>query len=799
MKEELIRVLNNKLNSINSDIDAIKELNQKIDEENESLDFVNGIINLFNEDGQNNPMNFDKIVKEDFTRVLEIAGDEVKNLFNSGACNYDGLVYLINGIKNGVSITLTNEQLNGIEFLIQKLTEKKETMSTTINGFEQEKSKYEVSDINELKTKKDKYVDVVDGINKNKYLKDIDILKEAINFERLEPSKTIDILSYVLEYNADVFNNKTDVVEEEKKEEVKEEKVETEETNEEVEEVTPEEEDNGFHFNQIENDNVFDLPNITFNDGEKEIDTDVVMPEEVKEEVKEEKEEEYQEYTPVEETNVEEAVTEITPQEVVEEPKETEDVPEEPVTVEATPVEEVTPESPMEPVIENITLPITEEKVEEQVTEEPVTIEPTPVEEVTPEVTPIEETKVEEAVEIPVVNVAEVEKEAQEEIDNDFKDIVTGKDYYEEEIEKEDKTTSTRELHKVFGKYGIEENVVLNELIDGDVNEYQKVLDYLKDKDVLDVVKKNKELLIEILLYSDIEVIDKVLRIIKEDLSVDEEDYEITRKIVINTIPSIFIREGGNYDNFIRNVDLFKNLEINLINLFDFSKEIFVADHETIEENLAVVNKYDFDITYKNAKYFLLIPNIAEKLDYYVESVYQDKTKNETFDGINYIKEYAAKLNVVTDETIKRLRYASTNGKKVFGNKPGSLTGEITNLKVNALDLNSEYLNSFFNNEFKDITPDEVREYIKLIHNSTNVGDYSDELDKLNNYRNGLRYTIEGVNVSYNKVLRNYNVLRSYGIDAKKALQFSVGYNLVITKDEYNKLSELLDNIGGNA
>lgn len=791
MKEELIRVLNNKLNSINSDIDAIKELNQKIDEENESLDFVNGIINLFNEDGQNNPMNFDKIVKEDFTRVLEIAGDEVKNLFNSGACNYDGLVYLINGIKNGVSITLTNEQLNGIEFLIQKLTEKKDAMSTTINGFEQEKSKYEVSDINELKTKKDKYVEVVDGINKNKYLKDIDILKEAITFAGLEPSKTIDILSYVLEYNADVFNNKTDIVEEEKKEEIKEEtsKVKEEEVEEPKEEESIEE-DNGFHFNQIENDNVFDLPNITFNDGEKEIDTDIVMPELTQEEVKEE----YQEFTPTEEVK-EEPVAEITPQEVVEEPKE--EISEEPVTIESTPVEEVAPT--MEPVIENITLPTTEEeKKEEIVSEESVTVEPTPVEEVTPEVTPVEDVK-EEPVEIPVVNVAEVEKEAQEEIDNDFKDIVTGKDDYEEEIEKEDKTTSTRELHKVFGKYGIEENVVLNELIDGDVNEYQKVLDYLKDKDVLDVVKKNKELLIEILLYSDTEVIDKVLRIIKEDLSVDEEDYEITRKIVINTIPSIFIREGGNYDNFIRNVDLFKNLEINLINLFDFSKEIFVADHETIEENLAVVNKYDFDITYKNAKYFLLIPNIAEKLDYYVESVYQDKTKNETFDGISYIKEYAAKLNVVTDETIKRLRYASTNGKKVFGNKPGSLTGEITNLKVNALDLNSEYLNSFFNNGFKDITPDEVREYIKLIHNSTNVGDYSDELDKLNNYRNGLRYTIEGVNISYNKVWRNYNVLRSYGIDAKEALQFAVGYNLVITKDEYNKLSELLDNIGGNA
>ena len=126
MKEELLRVLNNKLSSINSDIDALKELNKKIDEENEELSFIDSIVNLFNEEnGEKNPLNFDKVVKDDFTRALDIAGDEKKKLFSSNACNYDGLVYLISGIKNGVSISLTNEQLNDIEFLIQSLTDKK--------------------------------------------------------------------------------------------------------------------------------------------------------------------------------------------------------------------------------------------------------------------------------------------------------------------------------------------------------------------------------------------------------------------------------------------------------------------------------------------------------------------------------------------------------------------------------------------------------------------------------------------------------------------------------------------------
>ena len=763
MKEELLRVLNNKLSSINSDIDALKELNKKIDEENEELSFIDSIVNLFNEEnGEKNPLNFDKVVKDDFTRALDIAGDETKKLFSSNACNYDGLVYLISGIKNGVSISLTNEQLNGIEFLIQSLTDKKASKEAKIQEYDSEKTKYSISDLNELKTRKDKYEKVLSEIEKNEYIKDIDLLKEAITFSNLLPEQTIKVLAYVLEYNAELYKENKPAVSEETV-------VETP-----VEEPLEEDQDKTveFHFNQIENDNLFDLPNITFDDNlgvnnEETSTEEPVAPAPVEEPIEEPLtpqveepsavQEEYQEFNPVEENK------------------------EENNPVDFIPVEPKEEYNPIEPSDEMPVASSLEESVEEPVEEMPLP----PVEE--PVMTPPMEEPVEKTTET-----------SEPPIDNDFKDVISEKEDYETREQQEEEKTSTRELHKIFSKYGIEENVVLNELIDGDVKVYQSILDALKDRGILDYFKKNKQLLIETLLYSSTSAIDKVLTIVKEDLSVDDEDYEITLKIVIKTIPSIFILEGGNYNNFIENVKLFKELEINLINLFDFSKEMFVADHETIAKNLEIVKKYDVNITYRDAKYFLLIPNIAEKMDYYVESVYEDKTKGEVFDGVNYIKDYALKLNVVTSETIKRLRYASLNGKKVFGSRPGSLSGEITNLRVHALDINDEYLNQFFNNEFSNITGDEVREYVKLIQNSSNVGDYSDELDKLSQYKNGLRYTIEGINISFNKVQRNYSVLRSYGIDSKKALHFAVCYNLVITKDEYNKLSLELDKIGGN-
>ena len=130
-----------------------------------------------------------------------------------------------------------------------------------------------------------------------------------------------------------------------------------------------------------------------------------------------------------------------------------------------------------------------------------------------------------------------------------------------------------------------------------------------------------------------------------------------------------------------------------------------------------------------------MLSNIAEKMDYYVESSYLDKTKDETFDGIAYINNYAVKLNSVTDETIKRLRFASENSKKVFGSKPNSLTGEITNLKVNVLELDDNYLvtgtfDSYFSDElsyviipFKDSNYELVlKKGISLYYDKTGYG-----------------------------------------------------------------------------
>ena len=781
MKEELLRALNNKLNDLNSDIDSLVEINKKIDKESANLSYISSIISLFKDNDENNILNFSKINKEDFDKVIGIIGENAKETFSTDSCNYDGLVYLINGINNGITIELNDEQKNAINYLIDELNNKVDEYSSAIDGYELVKTRYEISDVEELTGKRDNYNKTISSLTNDDYITDTSLLMEALKYSDLPEGNIIDILGYVLGYNANVYKEKGPITEEAKEEK---EEIHEEENHGIVFEDNNEETMNNM-FTLEENENYSSEPSGTHDENTYHEDIEEPINNEADSELSSIEDEFH--FNAIPETNIQEFSPITFDSDVASEKEE--------------PSEEVNYELPQydyEP--KDITPSDMENTGLYNVVEDNNIVEENNVIEndnVVEENNVIEDNSVEET---PLVETENIETEVKENtfVDNDFKDVIDDKVDYDEKDEFETKEmSSTRDLQKLFDKYGIKEDkVYINELVTGDPNRYQELLEVLSKKGLLDKLKG--QVLVEVLLGANSDDIIKVLDIIEEDLSVDKDDYDITVKIALDTIPSAFITNNGNYRNFVENTRLFKELGLNLINLFDFSKELFIASHDRILKNLEVVKAYGFNIDYRNAKYMLLLPNIGERLDYYVESVYEDKLKNTTFDGAIYIKDFAAKLNVVTDETIKRIRYSSENGRKVFGSKPGSLTGEITNLRVNALDISSEYLNKFFNNDFAILTGDEVREYVRLINESSNVGDYSDELEILNPYLNGLRYVIEGINISSNKVVRNYSILRSYDVDKRKALEFAVCYNLVITKEEYDRLDDKLNEIGGN-
>ena len=737
MREELLRVLDTKLDNIKVNIESLMELNGKIDDENKKLSYIDSVLNMFKRDNGYDILNFTNLTKENFDNVVEILGGNIKDMFKTNSCNYDGLVYLINGINNGVSLSLTLEQENAINYFIQGMEGKREEYEAVIDGLLLVKDHFEVADVDLLKERKANYENVLDKFNKEEYINETDEIMEAIEFSKTSDEKTIDLLTYLLKYNSEIY-----------------------EKNKNVEKVY--DDSSLSSLVKEENEDSEEVPE--FEEPISSVTSDTYV------EPVEEKKDEFEEFHFPEFENIEK-------EEVAEERKEEEVV---------VPTEEVQEENIFVPEIST---------ENEKVSPLPV-VDPIPMPEVSeamPSFEPLQDTN---------VSVNE---------NSDFEGIVNEDDYEEynvsaeenkeivnETVKEEDESVSTRELQRLFKEYDVRNlDSRLNELLHGSIDNYRDILSLLKENELVEEFEKNEDLFKEVLTNSTKEDLQDILDIIKNELSVDDEDYKMTLKIAINTIPSIFVRDDGNYENFARNVKMFKEMGINLISLFDFSKEVFIADHNTLLKNYNTVKKYNVNLDYNNLKYYLMIPNVEERLDYYVESNYIDRTKNnERFDGVAYIKDYPAKINVVSDETIKRLRYSSENSKKVFGNKPNSLAGEITNLRVNVLDISPEYMNRFFDNKFDIITPDEVREYVKLCHNSSNVKDFTNEIINFEKYHNGLKYVIGDINVSYNKVARNYNILRSYGIDKKKALLFAVCYNLVITNDEYKTLKEVVERDG---
>ena len=719
MRDELLNVLERKLESINKNIESLDLINSRLDNEKVNLEYVDEMLALFkDEDGEYDLHNFAKLDRDNFDKSIELVPETTAEKFETNSCNYDGLVYLINGINNGISLTLTEDQESAIQLLINGLNDKRIDYQASIEGINLAKTRLEESDGDVLSANQATYQNIVDELNRNAYVTETEEVMDAINYAEVNEEEKVDILNYLLKYNADIY------------------KTGGENTIEKPAFSNIEDEINN-EYNDLQ-EQINELGSIPF---EEEVHEDVELPEEVE--------------LPTEEAEVSEPLPEDDEVPPISLP--TEEEVEQEINNLVTPEETVPEEAPVE--------------LNTVVTPEVVEITPGPVD--VPEVT-VPETK-------------EVEVAPEETVPEEPAAPVN--------------TINRDELDKLLSDNHIRLDEIENneELLTGDINTYKEVLNTLNTNEIISTVSKNPKLLKNILMNSNNEVLTKVLDIVKNDFSVDDDDYEETLKITLDTLPSIFVMEpNGSYNNFIKNVEMFKRLGFDLINLYDFSRELLVVDNELLEKNYNIVSKYEVKIDEKNAKYLLALKNVSEKMDYYVEAVYDDKITKKTFDGMNIIRMYPSKLDSVRDLTIKRLRYSSENSKKMFGSRENSIAGEVANLKVDVLEIPEYYFSTFFNNEFEDITSSEVTSYRDMVNNSTEYEFSEDEvLNGLSTYRDGLRYNIEGINVSYNKVLRNYNILKENNVDPMKALEYAVCYNLVITKDEYTKLNNLLKTIGG--
>lgn len=751
MQDRLIKILTVKIEAINKNIDNLNYLNGELLKNNKDLDYINDKISIFK---TKDILNFDKIEKEDFEKILLMVDPSIKEIFSDKTCNYQGIMYIIKGIREGISLELTANQEEAILKFIESLNVKSEELNETIQNLEESKERLPEVNLNVLEESLENYQRIVNKLRENEYLVEIEEVVDALEFSNLPMEEKIDIFSYILKYNRDIYESmpkeEKDITNQEDEfDEVKITDLNHEDTDffEEKDFELPKFSMNKLNSSEDEEkvkinlNNTIDLEDIIqkIDDKIKELDAKEEIAEPIKDvEVKEDN-------NPLEGINFEDFK-----------------LPESVDTTIASPTFKIDPniEIPKENdttklnrdvfVPQDLTIDVPEELESIQQDGE------LPIEEPIVEL-PIEEPKIE----------------------------VTTPDNLPEETLKE-----TEEI--------VADNVETKQ----NISETNQTI--LENYQVLDLFKEYPDIIDDTLKLNSSNL-ERILGIIKNDLSLKEEEFKKVLNITLETLPGIFMNDIM-ATTFINDIEFFKEYKINIINLFDNYRELLIIDNNILKENYKIVTSYQLELNNDNVKYLLANKKVLDNLDYYIEAMGHEKAflgREQSFDGVEYIKKYPYKLNMITRDALMKLRYSSENNLRIYGSKPGILAGEIANPKVDILTLPNEYINLYFDNEYEFIDRSDMEKLLIDIYNNHNIDlnmdEYLEKLDKL--YKiSDLRYKINNIYLSRIKTIRIYNYLKTRSIPIKEALIIALTYHSVIKRDEYIEIEKQITKLveGGN-
>lgn len=750
MQDRLIKILTVKIEAINKNIDNLNYLNGELLKNNKDLDYINDKISIFK---TKDILNFDKIEKEDFEKILLMVDPSIKEIFSDKTCNYQGIMYIIKGIRDGISLDLTANQEEAILKFIESLNVKSEELNETIQNLEESKERLPEVNLNVLEESLENYQRIVNKLRENEYLVEIEEVVDALEFSNLPIEEKIDIFSYILKYNRDIYESMP-----------KEEKDTTNQEDEfdEVKITDLNHEDTDF-FEEKD----FELPKFSMNklnsseDEEKvkinlnnTIDLEDIIQkidDKIKElDAKEEKKEPIKDVEAKEDNNPLEGIN-------FEDFK----LPESVDTTIASPTFKI--DSNIEIPKENNTTKLNRDVFVPQ----DLTIDvPEELEEEKQEELKVEEPIVELPIEEPKIE-------------------VTTPDNLPEETLKE-----------------------TEEIVADNVETKQNILEtnqtILENYQVLDLFKEYPDIIDDTLKLNSSNL-ERILEIIKNDLSLKEEEFKKVLNITLETLPGIFMNDVM-ATTFINDIEFFKEYKINIINLFDNYRELLIIDNNILKENYKIVTSYQLELNNDNVKYLLANKKVLDNLDYYIEAMGHEKAflgREQSFDGVEYIKKYPYKLNMITRDALMKLRYSSENNLRIYGSKPGILAGEIANPKVDILTLPNEYINLYFDNEYEFIDRSDMEKLLIDIYNNHNIDlnmdEYLEKLDKL--YKiSDLRYKINNIYLSRIKTIRIYNYLKTRSIPIKEALIIALTYHSVIKRDEYKEIEKQITKLveGGN-
>lgn len=767
MQDKLINLLEIKIEAIEKNIDNLNYLNNELSRNQDDLEYISEELNVFND---NDVLEFDKILIDDFKKILEMIDPKGKEIFENKTCNYQGIMYIIKGIRDGISLELTTEQTNAILELIELMKTKKEELKNIIKDLLSNKEKLPETDMEKLELSLNTYKEIIANLKENKYLTEIEEVIDALDFSSITMEEKIDIFAYILKYNRDIYKsnnnskeNKDDSYDfdEVKVSELKEPEFFTEDDFKlpKVSEINNKVEENKI------NDNL-DLEEII-----KKIDERIKELDEIT--VEDEKESNELESSKIEDNKLDDNV--------VAGPIQTFDLPNEELKVDAE--KKFNEEQDIE--TRNI---LAEEmfnfnnlnELKNDTRSETLNNQVDQVEE---SLNPLE--NVDNSIQS---NQIEEKQEGMEDFDN--------LENTQMENLSESKEESLNQESDVVGS--------LTNQVEENVNKLENIKTLLNSYQLLDTFNEYHDVM-ENITNLDLNNLKKCLEIIQNDLSGKNDNLKNIVEVILKTLPSVFMKNKL-LNTFIDDISFYKEHNINLINLFDNYRELLIINTDILKRNYEIVKKYELELNNDNVKYLLCNVNLITNLDYYIEAIGHEKAflgKEQVFDGSDYIKKYPYKLNMISRDTLLKLRYSTDNNLRIFGSKPGILAGEVANPKVDILVLPEEYKNLYFNYEYEFIDRSEMTNLLLDIKNSIDFNLEIDEyLEKLDNaYKiNDLRYKINNLYFSRIKTIRVYNYLKTRNVLGVYALIIALTYQSVITKDEYKSIETLITKLveGGN-
>ena len=402
--------------------------------------------------------------------------------------------------------------------------------------------------------------------------------------------------------------------------------------------------------------------------------------------------------------------------------------------------------------------------------------------------------------------------------------LITNKD---DEIEVINKTNITKEdLEKLFQKYGINyqdiKSTAKSELETyGNLENIEQIILTLKQYNLFSTeIFNNYQLAISrIFIYSKPEIVESIIKTYqKYNLNISEflDDFFkrpakfIPRKrkwLMRNTDDKKTTNNKddeniGGYEDFKKNLELFSSIGVDIEKAYQKSAFYFEKPHDSIKKSLK-----NFDLYGITPKYYrdtlsaFANHNQLDILDIFIEfNAFDYVTSNMSRACINknslmFYKMFKARENGIDIHSL----YKDTK-------KGIQLPSTITYDDKTYLDVNKDNYQEL-NVYHKE--PSELEqifdEIVKKSDNNTIAFDFINQLnsikilDKDYSSRQVRAYNIDGVLISRYKVLRYMTTLIYNGMnESKEMLMYTITKNSFLTKEEYEKIETVVENIFQN-